>query len=137
MRCVTATSPQANAAPTTNACGQQPASEDTTLAVLVDLSILAFGLIGPLAPYLIEQDSSPFTRHHAAEALNFHITLAVAAVVSAVLLFVLIGFALLPAVAIAGVVSGVIAAVAAVIAGVVFGVIAAVAPDAASTTATR
>ena len=81
--------------------------------MLVDLSILAFGLIGPLVVYLIEQDSSPFTRHHAAEALNFHITLAVAAVVSAVLLFVLIGFVLLPAVAIAGVVFGVIAAVAA------------------------
>ena len=97
----------------TNAYGQQPASEDTTLAVLVHLSIFAFGLVGPLAVYLIKKDSSPFIRHHAAEALNFHITLAIAAAISALLLIVLIGFVLLPAVAIGGVVFGVLAAVAA------------------------
>ena len=78
-------------------------SADTTLAVLVHLSIFAFGLIGPLAVYLIKKDASPFTRHHAAEALT-HITLAIAAAVSFVLLF---------AVAIGGAVFGVLAAVAA------------------------
>ena len=66
---------------------------------------LRLRLIGPLAVNLIKKDTSPFTRHHAAEALTFHITLAIAAAVSFVLL--------LPAVAIGGAVFGVLAAVAA------------------------
>ena len=32
----------------------------------------------------MKKDESPFTRHHAAEALNFHLTFAIAAIVSAI-----------------------------------------------------
>jgi uncharacterized Tic20 family protein len=93
--------------------GWQPPAEDTTLAVLAHLSIFAFGLIGPLVIYLVKRDESPFTRHHAAEALNFHITLAIAVVVSLVLILVLVGVFLLLALAIAGPVLGILAALAA------------------------
>ncbi len=82
-------------------------------AVLAHLSIFAFALLGPLVIYLIKRDESAFTRHHAAEALNFHITLAIAGVVAFILIFVLIGFVLLLALAIAGPVLGVLAALAA------------------------
>ena len=91
--------------------GQRP--EDTTWSILAHLSIFVLGLIGPLVIYLIYKDTSPFTRHHAAEALNFHLTLLIATLVSFVLIFVVIGFVLLPAVIVAGWVLGVIAAVAA------------------------
>jgi uncharacterized Tic20 family protein len=93
--------------------GWQPQPEDTTWAVLSHLSFFAFGLIAPLIVYLIKKDESPFTRHHAAEALNFHITLMIAAIVSFVLVFVVVGIFLLAIVFIGGAVLAIIAALAA------------------------
>ena len=93
--------------------GPQGRPEDTTWAVLAHLSIFVFGLIGPLVIYLIYKDQSPFTRHHAAEALNFHITLTIASFVSAILMLLVIGFFMIFAVFVFGMVMGVIAAVAA------------------------
>lgn len=87
--------------------------EETIWAVLAHLSIFAFALIGPLVIYLVKRDESPFTRQHAAEALNFHITLAIAGVISVILLFVLIGFFFLLVLAVAGPVLGILAAIAA------------------------
>jgi uncharacterized Tic20 family protein len=63
--------------------GWQPPAEDTTWAVLAHLSFFAFGLIAPLVIYLVKKDESPFTRHHAAEALNF-IAGAVLAILAAI-----------------------------------------------------
>lgn len=88
-------------------------SDDTTWALLAHLSVFVVALIGPLVIYLVKRDSSPFVRAHAAEALNFHITLTLATIVSIVLMLVLIGFLLIFVVMIAGAVLGVIAAVAA------------------------
>jgi len=93
--------------------GGAPQREDTTWAVLAHLSIFVFALIGPLVIYLVKRDTSPFTRYHAAEALNFHITLTIASIVSAVLVLVLIGVFLLLAIFIGGAVLGVLAALAA------------------------
>ena len=93
--------------------GGPQSSEDTTWAVLGHLSYFVLGLIAPLVIYLVKKDASPFVRQHAAEALNFHITLTIAAIVSAVLIIVIIGFFLLFAVLIAGAVLSIIAAVAA------------------------
>ncbi|MCU1601471.1 MAG: hypothetical protein JWO22_2180 [Frankiales bacterium] len=92
-----------------------PAQEDTTLAVLVHLSWFAFGLIGPLVVYLIAKDDpyKPMTRHHAAEALNFHLTMLIGLVVSLVLILVIVGLFLLIGLAIFGAVMAIIAAVAA------------------------
>ncbi|MFP5219376.1 MAG: DUF4870 domain-containing protein [Actinomycetes bacterium] len=91
-----------------------PASGDeTTWALLAHLSYFVLGLIGPLVIYLVKKDTSPFVRQHAAEALNFHITLTIAVFVSVFLMVVLIGFLLLPLVLIAGAVYAVLAAIAA------------------------
>jgi uncharacterized Tic20 family protein len=92
-----------------------PPLEDPTLAVLVHLSIFMFGLIGPLVVYLVTKDDpyKQMTRHHAAEALNFHITLTLAAIASVVLILVIVGIFLLIAVFIGGAVLAIIAAVAA------------------------
>ena len=92
----------------------QPASSDDTLwAVLSHVSFFVVGLIGPLIVMLTKGNESPFVRRHAVEALNFHITVAIASIVSFILVFVLIGFLLLPAVLIAGVVFTIMAAIAA------------------------
>jgi hypothetical protein len=93
--------------------GGQPQSEDTVWAVLAHLSIFVFALLGPLVIYLVKRDTSPFTRYHAAEALNFHITLTIATVISAILVLVLIGLFLLAVIWIAGIVLGILAAIAA------------------------
>lgn len=92
-----------------------PPQEDTTLSVLVHLSFFALGLIGPLVVYLIAKDDpyKPMTRHHATEALNFHLTLLIAGAVSAVLVLVLIGILMLAVLAVGGAVLAVVAAVAA------------------------
>ena len=103
--------PGYGAAPYGPGQGQRP--EDTLWSVLSHLSIFGFALLGPLVVYLVFKDSSPMTRHHAAEALNFHITLLIATIVSGILMILLIGFVLLFAVFIYGMVMAIIAAVAA------------------------
>lgn len=91
----------------------QPQSEDTVWAVLVHLSIFVFALLGPLVIYLVFKDSSPFTRQHAAEALNFHLTLTIATFVALPLTLVLIGIPMLLAIMVVGIVLGICAATAA------------------------
>ena len=92
-----------------------PPPEDTTLSVLVHLSLFAFSLLGPLVLYLVVKDdpTKPMTRHHAAEALNFHLTLLIATIVSTVLILVVIGIFLLIALVIGAIVLAILAAVAA------------------------
>lgn len=85
--------------------------EQNVWAILSHLSIFVLGLIGPLVIYLIYKDSAPYVRHHAAEALNFHLTLLIAFIVSIVLIFVIIGIPLVIALAVYGPVMGIIAAV--------------------------
>lgn len=85
--------------------------EDKVWAILSHVSIFAFALLGPLVIYLIYKDRAPFTRHHAAEALNFHLTLAIATFVAIILSFLLIGIPILIALFIVGPVFAIIAAV--------------------------
>ena len=56
----------------------------------------AFGLVAPLVVLLVKGPSSPFVRRHAVESLNFQINALVYSVVFGLLMFLLIGFVLLP-----------------------------------------
>lgn len=56
----------------------------------------ALGLFAPLLVLLVKGNSSPYVRAHAVESLNFQINALVWTVVFSLLLFVLIGFVLLP-----------------------------------------
>jgi uncharacterized protein len=69
------------------------------------------GLIAPLVIFLVKKDTSPYVRHHAAEALNFHITVTLACIVSGILVLLLVGILLLLVVVIAASVLAVIAAI--------------------------
>lgn len=74
--------------------------------------IIPFGnLLGPLIIWQIKKDAMPFVDDQGKEALNFQITVALALLVSIVLLVVLIGFVLLPVIAIGALILTVIAAV--------------------------
>ena len=53
-------------------------------------------MFAPLLVLLIKGNDSPFIRRHAVESLNFQLNALVLTVVFALLIFVLIGFVLLP-----------------------------------------
>jgi uncharacterized Tic20 family protein len=96
-----------------------PSKDERNLAMLAHLGpVVAMLLTGgtlawvvPLVIYLLKKDESDFLRDQAAEALNFQITIFIATVISAVLIFVGIGLCLLPLVLVAEIVFCILAAV--------------------------
>lgn len=73
---------------------------------------IPFGnLIGPFVVWQIKKNTMPFVDDQGREALNFQITVTIAAVVSWILVFVLIGFLLLVLVGLAALVLCIIAGV--------------------------
>ncbi len=95
----------------------QYSEEEKKWAMICHLAALAgfvipFGnLLGPLVVWLIKKDTMPLVDRHGKESLNFQITVAIAAVIAAMLIIVLIGFVLLPIVAIAALVLTIMASV--------------------------
>lgn len=87
-----------------------PGDNSRTVAVLTHLGFVLGGFIMPLAVYRIER-ANPYLRHHAAEALNFQITVALVALVSVPLMLVVVGFATLLLAVVANVVLGITGAV--------------------------
>jgi uncharacterized protein len=66
--------------------------EEKGWALGAHLSALVAQFIGPLLIFLIQGPKSPFVRAHAAEALNFNLTVTIYFVASLVLMLVLVGF---------------------------------------------
>jgi uncharacterized Tic20 family protein len=78
-----------------------PTENERTWGMLAHLSALAGVVVwllgcvlGPLAVYLTRRDQSEFVADHAREALNFNITVALAAIVCMALMVVFVGFIL-------------------------------------------
>jgi len=88
-------------------------SDERLWATLVHVGGIFLGFWSGLIGYLVLKDRGPLVRQHTAAALNFQATMAIAAVVGAVLTLVAIGFAILAAVYIMQIVFGIIAAMAA------------------------
>jgi uncharacterized Tic20 family protein len=85
----------------TPAPGAAPTENERTWGMLAHLSALAGVVVwllgcvlGPLAVYLWRRDNSQFVAEHAREALNFNITVALAALVCLALMVVFVGFIL-------------------------------------------
>jgi len=100
------------APPPPPATGAAPADQ-RTMALVAHLLGLFTWIIGALVIWLVNKDdpSKAFVTDQAKEALNFQITLGLAAIVSSILMIVLIGFLLMPLVGLAGLVFAIIAAV--------------------------
>jgi len=80
------------------------------LSALVGLLGNGIGfLLGPLAVWLMKRDDDPFVDANGKEAVNFQITMMLAAVVSAFLIIILVGFVLLAIIGIMAVVFPIIA----------------------------
>ena len=94
-----------------------PSAEDRQWGLFAHLSALAglvipFGnVLGPLIIWQVKKDTLPFAADQGKEALNFNITVAIAAVISGLLTFVLIGFLLLPLVGLAWLIFTVLGAI--------------------------
>jgi uncharacterized Tic20 family protein len=78
-----------------------PTENERTWGMLAHLSALAGVVVwllgcvlGPLVVYLARRDQSEFVAEHAREALNFNITVALAALVCLALMVVFVGFIL-------------------------------------------
>ena len=85
----------------------EPTADDRTWGMLAHLSpIIGLGFIGPLIIWLIYKDKSPFVSDQAKEALNFNLSILIAALVLAA---TCIGIIVLPVVSIGGLVYSVLA----------------------------
>jgi uncharacterized Tic20 family protein len=72
---------------------------------------VALGCLGPLIVMLTKGNESVWVRRQAVESLNFQLSILIYALVSAVLLFVLVGFVLLPLVVLTWLIFTIIASV--------------------------
>ena len=81
------------------------------LSALVGVIIPLGSIIGPLVIWLIKKDTRPFVNDQGKEALNFNITVAIAAIVGWILCFILIGFLVLAVLAIGWLVFVIIATI--------------------------
>ena len=104
--------------PTTPAPTPGPTnSEERTWAMCAHLSTFAGHLIpfgnlgGPLLIWMLKKDTMPLVNDQGKEALNFQITMTLALLVAGLLIFVLVGFILLPAVWLFDVIITIVAAV--------------------------
>jgi len=98
--------------------GSMPTENERTwgmlahLSALVGLALPMIGnVLGPLFVSLSRSDQSPYVAAHAKEALNFNITVTLAAVVCGLLMLVFVGFLLLCALFIAWLVLTLVAAI--------------------------
>ena len=95
----------------------QASKEEQNWAMICHLAALAgfiipFGnLLGPLIVWLIKRAEMPLVDVHGKESLNFQITVSIAAIISWVLVFILIGFVLLAIVAIGALILTIMAAI--------------------------
>lgn len=85
--------------------------EDKMLAMLIYLISFFTAVIGPLIIWLLKKDESDFIDYHGRQYLNLFISYTIYTMISAILIFLLIGLALLPIVATAGFIFTIVAAV--------------------------
>lgn len=88
-------------------------SDERLWSLLSHLSYFVLGIIAPLIIMLTKGKESAYVRHHSVEALNFHITVAIALIVSSILMIVVIGFFTFVAAYIVGIVFTIMASIAA------------------------
>lgn len=87
-------------------------SEDRNMCILAHVLGIFTHFLGPLIIWLVKKDS-PEVSKHAAEVLNFEITMAIAFFCALILTFVIIGIFLFPVLMIWGVVNLILGAIAA------------------------
>lgn len=85
--------------------------EERMWAMFAHLSGIIFGFLGPLVIWLIQKDKMPFVNDQGKEALNWQLTLLIAAFAAMILSFIGIGVLLFPIIWIAAIVFGILGGV--------------------------
>jgi uncharacterized Tic20 family protein len=88
-------------------------SDQRLWATLVHVGGIFFGFLPALIGYLVAKDRGWFIREHTRTALNFQITMILAAIVGAILIFVAIGIFVIIGVDLAIIICSIMAAIAA------------------------
>jgi uncharacterized Tic20 family protein len=88
-------------------------SDEKLWATLVHVLGIFFSVIPAVVGYLVLKDRGPFVREHTAAALNFQLTMLIAAAIGWITVLILIGFFIVTAVGVLVVVFSILAAVAA------------------------
>ncbi len=73
----------------------EPSQDEKTMALLSHVLTFVAGFLAPLIIYLIKKDESAFVRAHAAESLNFQISLTIYCIAAVILIIVVVGIFLL------------------------------------------
>jgi uncharacterized Tic20 family protein len=90
--------------------GTGPTSSDRTAAILTHIGGIFLGFIPSLIVYLVATDN-PWLKENARKALNFQLTMLIAAIISSLLILVVIGAFLLWAIGIVIIIFSILAAV--------------------------
>ncbi len=100
--------------PPAGAAGR-PTQEERTWAMVAHISGVASGVVFPMVVpiviYMVKKDESEFIGEQAKEAINFQITVGLAAIVAWVSLFCFVGFILLPLIGLASLVFAIVAGI--------------------------
>lgn len=88
-----------------------PTNDERTLAAVIYVISFFTVFIGPLIIWLMKKDESSFIDFHGKEYFNFFISYTIYSIASGLLVFLLIGFVLLPIVGLYVLVFTIIAAV--------------------------
>ena len=89
-----------------------PSSDDKNIATITHLAGTVFWFIPALIVWVLKKDDSAYLADQAKEALNFQITMTLAMFAASVLVWILIGFILIPIVWTLNIVFCIIAAIA-------------------------
>jgi uncharacterized protein len=89
-----------------------PSNDDKNIATITHLAGTVFWFIPALIVWILKKDDSAYLADQAKEALNFQITMTLAMFVASVLVWVLIGFILIPMVWLVNIVFCIIAGIA-------------------------
>jgi uncharacterized protein len=88
-----------------------PSNDDKNIATVTHLAGTVFSFIPGLVVWVLKKDDSAYLADQSKEALNFQITVLMAAFVAKLLMWVLIGFAIFPLIILANIVFCIIAAI--------------------------
>jgi uncharacterized protein len=89
-----------------------PSNDDKNIATVTHLGGTVFSFIPALIVWILKKDESAYLSDQAKEALNFQITILIASFVASILIWLLIGFVLLPIIWLVNLIFCIIAAIA-------------------------
>jgi uncharacterized Tic20 family protein len=89
----------------------EPSSDDKNIATITHLGGTVFSFVPGLLVWILKKDDSAYLADQAKEALNFQISVLIAYFISGILVWLLIGFLLIPLIWLLNVVFCIIAAI--------------------------